>query len=54
MSKASEYDVKQVRENGVFLGLIKGIGYIYQVGSEYFTYNGGGLFRYNGESLLGS
>lgn len=53
MSKATEYDVKQIRENGVFMGLIKGIGYIYQVGSEYFAYNRSGLYRYNSDSLTG-
>lgn len=53
MSKATEYDVKQVKENGVYLGLVKGIGYLYQVGSEFFAYTGDGLKRCNETNLLG-
>lgn len=36
-------NVQSIREMGIFLGLIEGLGYLYQVGAEMFVYNGDGL-----------
>jgi hypothetical protein len=36
-------NAQTIREMGTFLGLIEGLGYLYQVGAEMFVYNGNGL-----------